>query len=220
MTGYVMRLRAVLALGALIAVVGVISPAGARPTIARDQQVRAQAFFDNGSLRSELYIQEEASEGRKGPIAWYVAVGIRLPSGELVESGGGYYPIAFTYDLRLQVVHGAAEVPTQYFYTDSSGYRQAITSHITFDVTWRATTPPRWLNGPTPQAGTGIAFDRQAQASGFMTSPNAGTLSDAVAAGNDDYPTVVTFMKQVGVNGLPFLPSGICSYDLPFPVCV
>jgi hypothetical protein len=206
-------------LAVLAIVLGVTSPGSARPIWAREHQVRAQAFFSNGTLQGELGIQEEAPEGDKGPISWHVHVGMRNQNGQLVESGGGYHPIAFTYDPRLEVVHGTGEIPTQYFYIDSSGNHQAVASRITFDVTWRATSRPQWLNGPTPQVGTSIMFQRQAEASGVMSSPNAGTLSEPIV-GNDSYPTVVTFMRQIGLNDVPVVPSGVCSYDLPFPVCV
>jgi hypothetical protein len=219
MRGSFLTSRLTWPLAGLLVVLGLTSPGNARPTIARAYEVRAQAFFSNGSLQGELYLQERAPEGDKGAIEWQVSVGIRNSSGQLVESGGGYYPFVLTYEPRLQVVRGTGEIPTQNFYTDSSGNAQARPSRITFDVTWRATSPPHRLNGPTPQVGTAIAYYREAQPSGFMSSPYEGTLAEPIV-GNDSYPTIVTFMRQIGLNGVPVVPSGICVYDLPFPVCV
>jgi hypothetical protein len=218
MRGSFHKTRVLWALAAVLVVLGLPSSGSARPTFARHYEVRAQSFFDDGSLHGDLYIQEIAPEGDRGPVSWYVAVRI-LRDDQFGESGGGYYPFALSYEPRLQVVHATGEIPTQYHYVDSNGYSQAISSRVTFDVTWRATTPPRRLNAETPQVGTTIAYDRQAVASGFMSSPYMGTLSEPIV-GNDSYPTVVTFIRQVGLNGVPVLPSGVCSYDLPFPICV
>ena len=218
MRGSFTKSRQVWALAAFLVALGVTSPGSARPTLALQHEVRAQVSFDDGSIHGDLYIAEVAPEGRRGPVVWRVDVRM-LREGQSFESGGGYQTIVFTYEPRLQVVHAAGEIATQYNYIDpSTGYSNALPSRITFDVTWRATSSPRWLNAPTPQVGTTIAYDRQAAASGFMASQYMGTLSQPIV-GDQSYPTVVTFMRQIGVNGVPG-PSGVCSYDLPFPVCV
>jgi hypothetical protein len=206
------------ALAAFLVVAGLTAPGSARPSLAKEREVRAQASFDDGSIHGDLYIAESASEGRKGPVSRQVVVRM-LREGQSFESGSGYPPIVFTYEPRLQVVHAAGEIATQYSYVDpATGYSHALPSRISFDVTWRATSPPRRLNAQTPQVGTTIAYERQAEASGFMASKYMGTVSQPIV-GDQSYPTVVTFMRQIGVNGVPG-PSGVCSYDLPFPICV